>query len=908
MKIVEGIAKVLAFRTLPTTVLVVLVYGALFGAILYGDQLPDVPKNENGLDLAQAYADLHHIAVRPHPFISHANDIVHAYILERMRNVTAGVDYAEVHQDLVSNASWASSSLSSATYSEATNILVKIQGFDPEYATSGGVLFSAHYDSVSTASGATDDGMGVATLMQLVEYLTKNRPKRTAVFNINNGEEDGLCGAFTFLKHPWSNITDTFLNLEGAAAGGRPLLFRGTSTPVLRSFHVPHPHGNVLSSDAFARGVIRSGTDYTVYTGAGMDGLDLAFYRGRSKYHTKFDAIPHTVGQEKSLWSMMESAKVSSLALLANDRTHGNGTPPVYFDLFGAWLVLLSLDTLLVTNIVLLIVGPVLLIVLVVADAVIMHGRSQPQNGHVRGRDSNLMQQFWKWLVELSWLRGAWTWAKFWVALFVTLGLQALLIFATLKLNPYIAYSQPGLVLVSSFTLTYLTLVFVVTPRATHLPERQKHVVFLQTYVLTWLLLLWATTAVGAGIGGVYFITAWSAAVLLACTIGCIENMFGAQGSYETHRVRRVHYGALPHRDDREEHAAAAEEAAEEAEATEATPLIQAQSPAARTKEESGAIGWWILQLVLAVSVPVTLVGHIAVLLIGAMAQTLTDGSRVVTVYAAISLLVFMLVLPVVPFTFKVHSVVAFVFIVVFVLSTVSNLFTFPFSQEEPVKVYFQQTVALGNISSPYTEITQATTSLMGPEDYLRDLIIPELPSATGQPISCSDAVLGAACSWNSTLLPSPGAYHGVAAAHPDDWLKGGVTRLGENSARVVVSATNTRGCRLVFDNQRITRHWVHGSEGGMLPQFGAAKGVTSLTLFSRTWDRTFTVDVEWEGDAALAGRVACEWAEYESASVGVATTGRIPALEEVITFLPRWAVVSKAAVGLVEAWASFAI
>lgn len=25
---------------------------------------------------------------------------------------------------------------------------------------------------------------------------------------------------YRFLEHPWSNLTDTFLNLEGAAAGG----------------------------------------------------------------------------------------------------------------------------------------------------------------------------------------------------------------------------------------------------------------------------------------------------------------------------------------------------------------------------------------------------------------------------------------------------------------------------------------------------------------------------------------------------------------------------------------------------------------------------------------------------------------------------------------------------------------
>lgn len=80
-------------------------------------------------------------------------------------------------------------------YFESTNILVKIDGADPEYTDKGGVLFSAHYDSVSTAPGATDDGMGVATLMQLIAYLVKGRQGRTAVFNINNGEEDGLHGA-----------------------------------------------------------------------------------------------------------------------------------------------------------------------------------------------------------------------------------------------------------------------------------------------------------------------------------------------------------------------------------------------------------------------------------------------------------------------------------------------------------------------------------------------------------------------------------------------------------------------------------------------------------------------------------------------------------------------------------------
>jgi len=40
--------------------------------------------------------------------------------------------------------------------------------------------------------------MGVVTLMELIRYLAIHRTKRTAIFNINNGEEDGLKGAFAY--------------------------------------------------------------------------------------------------------------------------------------------------------------------------------------------------------------------------------------------------------------------------------------------------------------------------------------------------------------------------------------------------------------------------------------------------------------------------------------------------------------------------------------------------------------------------------------------------------------------------------------------------------------------------------------------------------------------------------------
>jgi hypothetical protein len=92
-------------------------------------------------------------------------------------------------------------------------------------------------------------------------------------------------------------------------------------------------------------------------------------------------------------------------------------------------------------------------------------------------------------------------------------------------------------------------------------------------------------------------------------------------------------------------------------------------------------------------------------------------------------------------------------------------------------------------------------------------------------------------------------------------------------------------------------------------------KGFSSIVMSSRTWDREFAVEVGWDVDAvggggeALKGRVGCEWEEYESATIGgVSSGGKIPALEELLTFVPRWVVVSKTSPGLVEAWSDFVV
>lgn len=189
-----------------------------------------------------------------------------------------GRAFFHIDDDTRSNGSWGSytqprwSIQQHGVYFEGTNLLVKIDG-TADAIGANAVLFSAHYDSVATAPGATDNGMGVASLLQLIEYFASHRQKKTAIFNINNGGQDGSNGAHVFLQHPWSDLTGSFVNLKGAATGGRPMVFRSTSLRALRGFYtaprflgVSRPHGNILFLKSFAHNILQSGTDYEVYT------------------------------------------------------------------------------------------------------------------------------------------------------------------------------------------------------------------------------------------------------------------------------------------------------------------------------------------------------------------------------------------------------------------------------------------------------------------------------------------------------------------------------------------------------------------------------------------------------------------------------------------------------------------
>ena len=177
-------------------------------------------------------------------------------------------------------------------------------------------------------------------------------------------------------------------------------------------------------------------------------------------------------------------------------------------------------------------------------------------------------------------------------------------------------------------------------------------------------------------------------------------------------------------------------------------------------------------------------------------------------------------------------------------------------------------------------------------------------------------------CGWDSKdLLPSPGGTSEPLWPHSTrstDWIHVETSRNGEHNATFVVRGRNTRKCSIDFDRP-INWYHVRGAPNlRFQPGYEISEqGLTNISLWSRTWNKEFIVDIGWDsgeesnGTSIMSGSIGCAWAEYASMTKGTRwaeKSAKIPALEELLTFLPLWAAPIKWATPLVQAEARFAV
>ncbi|KAK8199054.1 putative zinc metalloprotease [Phyllosticta capitalensis] len=540
----------LAFTPLPVIFWSSVIYIAIVAGLLYVHHVvPSAPSQEApvaGINLTESWRDLQYLSNGFHPYNSRRNDQVRNWLLTRIDQIlkrnnvsfstqdddnnASAADEAPVvlYNDLVSNVTF--SSRSTSIYFEGTNLMVYIRGSEDipgnvEDSSTGGVLVNAHYDSVSTGFGATDDGVGVISILQLISYFTTpgNQPKRGIVALLNNGEEDWLNGAKAFTEHPLSYFPHTFLNLEGAGAGGRATLFRSTDTEVTRFYQKgKHPFGSVVSADGFKRGVIRSGTDYSIFTeDMGLRGLDVAFMEPRAKYHTVEDGARDT--SLDSVWHMLSGAleTMKGLTSYTGDEFEGgpdgtgDGSSGVWFDLFGSAFAVFQLHTLFALSVALLVVGPIVMIgvtaALVRSDKWYLFARKK----YLHSSDDDEAYPLYGW-------RGFF---RFPVAFVVATAAVVGLAYLVTKINPAVVYSSQYAVWSMMLTAWFCVAWFFLRGGAAMRPSALTRAYgILWMYILFYILLVAATVATNKyDIAGVYFILIYSFAISIALLISYVE-------------------------------------------------------------------------------------------------------------------------------------------------------------------------------------------------------------------------------------------------------------------------------------------------------------------------------------------------------------------------------------------------
>ncbi|KAI8347115.1 hypothetical protein B0O80DRAFT_502910 [Mortierella sp. GBAus27b] len=322
-----------------------------------------------------AWKHLEEIAQMPHPInsrenvriLKHLEDAVRQLQLEAQTlNRTIEVGHDNVKLTQARNFLGYPARLE---FYESSNLLVRVVGTKgrSEHGEKGrpeAVLASAHFDSVLIGHGATDDGIGVAVLLEVIRNLIHHPVKHNVIFNINNGEEIGLMGAAAFMKHSWAKHIKAFVNLEGAGAGGRSFLFRASNLALAKFYSKVgnSPHANVFGNDIFKLGLIKSGTDFSVYTGYNVPGLDIAFYSRRAFYHTLKDDIEHT--SQGSMQHMGNTAltalrNIADSDYLANPEEIQSSESSIYYDIGGFFMLAYSFTTYLTLNYNLIIIAPV---------------------------------------------------------------------------------------------------------------------------------------------------------------------------------------------------------------------------------------------------------------------------------------------------------------------------------------------------------------------------------------------------------------------------------------------------------------------------------------------------------------------------------------------------------------------
>ena len=295
---------------------------------------PPAPKLVNApadqFSAARALDTLHRILGKdqPHPIGTPADDAVRDRIVAELTKL----GYQPQIQTAFACGDF-------GTCATVNNVLARLDGTDT--ASSDAVLLAAHYDSVPAGPGDSDDGVGVAAVLEIARALkAMPAPRHSVIFLLDEGEEAGLLGARAFVdSHPWAKDVRAAVNLDARGTSGPSVMFEtgGANDWAVRLYaqHAARPAASSIFYTVYRQ--LPNDTDFTVFKAAGYEGLNFAFIGDEWHYHTPLDNSANVT--PASLQHQGENALPAVVAFANADLSRIPRRDAVFFDLFGRAMI-----------------------------------------------------------------------------------------------------------------------------------------------------------------------------------------------------------------------------------------------------------------------------------------------------------------------------------------------------------------------------------------------------------------------------------------------------------------------------------------------------------------------------------------------------------------------------------------
>jgi carboxypeptidase Q len=207
------------------------------------------------------------------------------------------------------------------------NVVAEIPGSDKAHEV---VMLGGHLDSWHAATGATDNAIGCAVMMEAIRILhaVGAKPRRTVRLALWTGEEQGLLGSQAYVKEHFGSFEKPkpeyanfagYFNIDSGTGRARGMTVFGppAAASILRDALTPFADNGVIGATT-TTSRRRGGSDHTSFNEAGLPGIGVQqdpIEYGTYTWHTNLDTYERIIETDAQQSAMAIAAAVYHLAM-----------------------------------------------------------------------------------------------------------------------------------------------------------------------------------------------------------------------------------------------------------------------------------------------------------------------------------------------------------------------------------------------------------------------------------------------------------------------------------------------------------------------------------------------------------------------------------------------------------------